>query len=185
MDFLTEHVTKGSRVRMALRWTLGLWLFVVAARSLFQIEEGSYPGIFMTALFAFAKGILGIILIAPELANWLATPLTRMIDSIYLPGGKETCPPLDYRLADYYRTTGQHDEARARYREIVSHYPREGKAYGWLYYLTAYRKMDLRAAGKILRKARRSLRKEAEWEAFKGVVREAVANEGRVVLPPK
>ncbi len=185
MDFLTEHVTVGGRVRMFLRWGLGLWLIVAAARALFALEEGSMPGIFATALFAFAKGILGIILIAPEVANWLASPLTRVIDSIYLPGGKEAHPPLDYRLADYYRTAGQHDEALAHYHEIVSHYPREGRAFGWLYYLTAYRQRDMKAAGRILRKARRRLLGRSGWEEFKNVVRAAVASGGRGDDAPK
>lgn len=185
MDFLTEHVTVASRVRMALRWAMGLWLIGTAARGLFDIESGSHLGVFGTALIASGKGIFGIVLISPEVANWAATPLTRLIDSIYLPGGTEAHPPLDYRLADYYRTSGQVGEAVDHYREITRHYPQEGRAFGHLYFLTAYRMKDRRTAGKILRKARRRLRGRAGWEEFKRVVHEAIEAGGRVASDPK
>ncbi len=174
MDFLTEHVTVASRVRMALRWGLGLWLIASAGRGLWAISNGSQLEVFATSLFAMAKGIFGVILISPDLATWAASPLLRWIDSIYLCGDVEGRPPLDYRLADYYRTTGQYGEAIDYYREITHHYPKEAKALGWLYYLLAFRTKELRAAKGVLRKARWRLRGRDGWEEFKTVVREAV-----------
>ena len=161
---------------LALRWGLGLWLIVSAGRSLAVISSGSQLEVFATSLFALAKGIFGVILLSPDLAAWAASPLLRWIDSIYLCGDVEGRPPLDYRLADYYRTTGQVGEAIGYYREIARHYPAEAKALGWLYYLLAFRTKELRAAKRVLRKARRHLRGRDGWEEFKTVVREAARN---------
>jgi hypothetical protein len=169
MDILEESVTTASRIRLWIRWALGLWLIYLCVRGLSSIKPEGHMETFASSLFAFAKGIMGVILIAPSLANYAARPILNWIDSIYLPSDEESKPPLDYKLPDYYRKTRQTDLAIERYAEIIRYYPKEATAYAWLYVLVG--KKDPKEAKRILNRAHRRLYRTSGWERFREIVR--------------
>ncbi len=72
------------------------------------------------------------IIMSWNIAQWLARPFLRFIDSIYLPGGHSNKPPLSYDLPLYYERHFQGEEAAAAYEEIIHHYPEERRAYAGL-----------------------------------------------------
>ena len=71
--------------------------------------------------------VVAAVCIFPEVMAALAAPMTRWIDSIYLPGGRPEPAPLSYRLVRYYQVTQQYDLAVAEYQRILADYPGEGR----------------------------------------------------------
>ena len=121
------------------------------------IAQSSPIGMAGFLLFAAAAMILGAIILSPDLAKLAARPFTSFIDSIYLPGGREKKPPLDYRKADLHRKRAQYEKAEEAYGEIIHFYPEELRAY--MSMVEVYLELeDPKAAEIILAKAHRKLR---------------------------
>jgi len=173
MNFGYENSTPGERITSAICGFLGLALLAWCVTDFVSItnEGGSHLSIFANSLFAFAKGIAGIIILAPSLTRWALSPAFRCIDWIYCPGGYAKRPPLDYRLADHYRKERKFDQAIERYSEIIRYYPKEISAHAWLFVLTSQTRGSRQARG-VYRYARRRLRKAHDWKTFETLVSE-------------
>ena len=151
-----------SILKAGSRWLVGLWLIWLCVKGLTNAMQSDMLEAAGKALVAFASGIAGVLLIAPVFAPLAARPFVAFIESIYLPGGHASRPPLDYKLADHYRKTRKIDEAIAEYARIVRYYPDEVVAHARLYQLLAEEKGDTKAARRAHHRAERALRHRAE-----------------------
>ncbi len=115
-----------------------VWAFIDLA-VLFAKAPGMATA-FGLCLFAFAKMLLGAIILAPTLANWISIPIFAWVDSIYRPGGYNRKPPLCYRLGEQYIREKKYDLALVEYRDITRYYPKEIRAAATLYLL--YKQTD-------------------------------------------
>ncbi|MDF1851787.1 MAG: tetratricopeptide repeat protein [Verrucomicrobiales bacterium] len=173
MNFGHQNTTPGERISSIVSGIIALALIAWCVTDFVSISTkgGSQLSIFANALFAFAKGIAGVIIAAPSLARWALSPAFRCIDWIYSPGGYAKRPPLDYRLANLYRNERKFDQAIERYSEIIRYYPKEVSAHAWLFVLISQTRGS-RKARKVYRSARRRLRKADDWKKFKTLVSE-------------
>jgi hypothetical protein len=82
---------------------------------------------------AFLHGLiammLAFVLVSTDIAELLASPILKFIDSVYLPGGNGAKPPLSYELPIYYERYFRSEEALAAYQAIMKHYPKQINAY--------------------------------------------------------
>ncbi len=177
MNFSYQNITLGDRVSSVVSCFLGIGLLAWCVTDFYKItsQGGSQLAIFGRSLLAFAQGIAGIILLAPTLTRWFMTPAFRMVDLIYCPGGYAKRPPLDYRLADYYRTTRQFDLAIERYETIVYYYPQEAAAHAWLCVIVDRIQKGKLRSRRVFGRARRSLRKRESWKEFRAIAKQGKA----------
>lgn len=173
MNFNHQNSTLGEKVSSLIcaLFAIGLLGWCVMDFVAIATKGGSQMMIFASALLAFAKGIAGIILVAPSLTRWALGPAFRCIDWIYSPGGYNRRPPLDYRLAELYRRERKFDEALERYSEIVRYYPREVSAHAWRYVILD-QTSQRRKARAAQRRARRCLRTPGAFEQFLQMISE-------------
>ncbi len=92
------------------RWPISAALLVAALRFFRVAGESEILGQFANSLFGMAALIAAVVVIAPAVIPWAATPLLRLLDSVYLPRNWDP-PPLDYKLARFYRRRERLDEA--------------------------------------------------------------------------
>ena len=165
-----------STVWLLWRVFIALVLVKFAIDAVWASTSKSYMGAFGILLVAAALFVTAAIVVSPDLAGLAARPFTSFIDSIYLPGGSEKKPPLDYNLARLYERRGQLELAEVEYARILRYYPRELDAYFGL--AEIYLKLkDGKAAEKVLDKAARRFRKDAELEGVIGKERERILAE--------
>lgn len=92
-----------------------------------------FAGVSVSPAHAFLWGLVVMVaafaFISFDVATWLASPLLRFIDSLYLPGGKETKVPLKYDLPLYYERHFRGEEALAAYEALIKAYPDQINAY--------------------------------------------------------
>ena len=142
------------------------------------IAQGSPIAMAGTLLFAAAAFILAAIILSPDLAKVVSRPLTSFIDSIYLPGGREKKPPLDYRKAELYIRRSQFEKAEEVLADIIRHYPEELRAYLAMAEVCLELE-DKKAAEVVLAKAHKKLHHDATaLEAIKRA-REKVLESGQ------
>ena len=97
--------------------------------------------------------LVSVVIVARDLAPWLAAPLSALIDSIYLGSERNLRPPLDYRLAEFYVRHGRTDDALEEYARLIGHHPRDLRSYrDAIGYALAQGRSDL--ARRWFRKAR-------------------------------
>jgi len=112
------------------RWLLAAALLFGAYR--FGIRALSYASIgpaLVYLLFAAAQLVSSVILIAPELAHYVAGIISKPFTSLFLPDEKFSRPPLSYILARKYAREMRYQEAVEEYLQIIKHYPREREPY--------------------------------------------------------
>jgi len=105
------------------------------------------------SLFGFASLISAAIVVAPEMASWIATPFIRVIDNIYFPQTSDP-PPVNYTLAHFYREQFRYHLALQEYNKIISFHPFELKAYTEGIQ-TAFEANDQKSARKFFRRGHR------------------------------
>lgn len=98
----------------------GLMTWVNGAKSDFS------PLFFLEGLAAMLAAFL---LVATDIARWLASPFLRYIDSIYMPAAKNEKAPLTYDLPLYYERHLRSEEALEAYEAIIKAYPDQINAY--------------------------------------------------------
>lgn len=146
-----------------IRWPLGISAVVVSFRLAAKVVRGG--GGFAEVgplLLAVVLLIVAAVCLFPEVARAVALPVTRWIDSIYLPGGRPERAPLSFRLADYYEKTLQWERAVEEYQRILEDYPEEPEAYARLVRVLVAQLDDRRAARRWLK---RGLRRISEPQA--------------------
>ena len=113
--------------RTWIRWSIGAsavaGAFAVGFRS--TVGGTDVGGLWFGALLL----VVAAVCVFPEVIAAVAAPMSRWVDSLYLPGGKPDPAPLNYRLVRYYQVTRQYDLAVAEYRRILVDYPDEMEAY--------------------------------------------------------
>jgi hypothetical protein len=120
-------------------------------------ESGSYGSAMASSLFGFALAITGVVLAAPELVMWAASPIWRFITGIVFPDDQFDRPPVNYALPRSYRGRLRSEDAIAEYLKITHYHPQQ---------LTAYKEClevmfevgDLQAARKLRARGLRKLR---------------------------
>lgn len=165
----------------AVRILLGLALVAKGLEMLGAVSRGGagYPAAFGGALFGFAVLIAGALVLAPSLAVWAASPFTRFVDSIYLPGGRAAeKPEPNYRLADHYYQLGQDRLAIAEYEKIVRYHPAETPAYVALIDLWANRRGEPGRATKLYRRGLRRARSREARDQLRAAFRSSRAGRG-------
>ena len=90
-------------------------------------DETNWAAIFGKSLFGLAAMISGVLLIAPECVGWVLTPLTGLLDRIFLPTESDP-PPLDYTLARLYGGQLRYEEACEEYAKILHYHPEQFSA---------------------------------------------------------
>ena len=117
-------------MKLLLRWLL-FPLFIYSAVRLFQKAlnySACIPLALAYLLCSFALLIFAALVVAPEMASWIATPFCRFIDNIYFPNTSDT-PPVDYTLAQLYRKQWKYNIALQEYNKIIHYHPFELNAY--------------------------------------------------------
>jgi len=164
----------GESAKRWVRWTVGAAALVAA----FSIGARAAKGVGGVGATWF--GVLLIVVVAvcifPEVMAVLAAPITRWIDSLYLPGGRPEPPPLNYRLVRYYQLTQQYDLAVAEYQRILADYPEEAEAYLGLVRLLVSEFNDTRAARRWLKRGLRRI-------GSSGACAELSENFGYLLMP--
>ena len=149
----------GDSAKRWTRWAIGAAALVAA----FSIGARAAKGV--GGVGAIWLGVLLIVVAAvcvfPEVMSALAAPITRWIDSLYLPGGRPEPPPLSYRLVRYYQLTQQWDLAVAEYQRILRDYPGEAEAYAGMVGLLVDEINDRRAARRWLKRGLRRVASRA------------------------
>jgi hypothetical protein len=82
-----------------------------------------------SAIFSVASFVIAVFLMAPETAFRAAEVFSRPFVAILFPSEHFSRPPLNYRLARYYRDMKRWDDAARQYRKIIRYYPKERDAY--------------------------------------------------------
>ena len=114
---------------VTLRWFVGICFELGALKLLIGATRAAdYMSGFAGAVFGFSALITGVLILAPELTEWLATPVHRAINSLIFPGGS-IVPPADYTLARLYRKQWRYRESVEEYFKILEYHPKELTAY--------------------------------------------------------
>jgi hypothetical protein len=114
---------------VTFRWFVGICFELGALKLLIgATRASSYMSGFAGAIFGISALITGVLILAPELTEWLATPVHRGINSLIFPGGS-IVPPPDYTLARLYRKQWRYRESVEEYFKILEYHPEELTAY--------------------------------------------------------
>ena len=111
------------------RWRWGLFVGGTAFGLYFW-----FAGVKNDPAQAFLNGLIimtiSFTLVATNVAELIASPLTNFIDSIYLPGGNWGKAPLKYELPIYYERHFRGEDAAVAYEAIIKSHPNQIHAYG-------------------------------------------------------
>lgn len=115
------------------RWIIGVAMITKGAAMLVKSAAGSsdggYAGAMAYALLSFALIILGLLLIARDITQWITTPIWRFISGIIFPDEKFERPRVNYALPRGYRQRFRPEDAIEHYLDIIRHHPQELDAY--------------------------------------------------------
>ena len=118
-----------SRVGIAVRWLLAVWLAVSAFRALAGAAS-------VGSLIASPQVLLGIalmlgafLLVAPEFVIPICDWFGSLFENIIYPSEQFSKPELSYVLARFYRQQLRFEESTYEYEEIIHYYPEERPAY--------------------------------------------------------
>ena len=145
-----------------IRWPIGLVALAFAFKSAFRVAQSGGMFSIGPLLFSVALLIFAAICICPEFVRAVSAPMTRWIDSIYLPGGRPDRAPLSFRLADYYVQTWQYELAAAEYERMLYDYPEEVEVYRGLVKTLDDGLGDKRTARRWLKRGLRRVQDEGE-----------------------
>ncbi len=165
------------------RWRWGLCAAGIALGAVIWFHGvKDDPGhAFFHGLFAMT---ISFFLVSASVAEWLASPLLRFIDSIYLPGSHGGKPPLSYELPIYYERYFRGDEALEAYLAIIKHYPRQINAYAGAIRVCEQQLDDPAQARQWRRVAERSFGREAVQKAVAKTANEWYAEKIKSNFPP-
>ena len=135
-----------------IRWLFGVGLLGLAYH---YATTGYEYGQFGRILGGAGLFVLGILFLWKTIFHLATRPLTRLVDSLFFPGGKLGKPLLNLKLPAYYINEGRYDEALVEYRKTLKHYPDEIEAYEKTIWLLHDVFQDKSAAEKLIRKAKR------------------------------
>ena len=136
------------------RWRWGLFGAGVALGLVIWLTGAKVdPG--HAFLFGLGAMSYAFLLISTDVAAWLATPVLKFIDSIYLPGAHSKKAPLAYELPIYYERHFRSEEALAAYLAIIRNYPRQINAYAGAIRVCRNQLHDSSKASHWLREAER------------------------------
>lgn len=82
-----------------------------------------------TGLVSFAFLVAGAVLLAPSLVPWVASPLLRFAESIYLGSHAIERPPLTYEVAERRIREHRWQDAAAEFERIAYWHPTEERAW--------------------------------------------------------
>jgi tetratricopeptide (TPR) repeat protein len=135
-----------------IRWLFGFGLLGLS----YHFTTTGYEGEDMLLVLAGAGlFLLGIVFLWKTIFYLATRPLTRMVDSLFFPGGKLAKPLLNLKLPAYYINEGRYEEALAEYRKILKHYPDEAEAYEKTIWLLHEIFEDPSGARSLIRRAKR------------------------------
>ncbi|HQZ26910.1 MAG TPA: hypothetical protein PK648_02080 [Verrucomicrobiales bacterium] len=137
--------------------TLIRWLFGVGFLGLsYRLATVGYLHTdFAEVLAGVLCFVIGICFLWETIFHIATRPLTKMVDSLFFPGGKLSRPVLNLKLPAYYINEGRYEEALSEYQKILKYYPDEPEPYEkaiWLY-LDVF--ASPREARKLHRRAKR------------------------------
>lgn len=135
-----------------IRWLFGVGLLGLSYHFATTGYENMQFGRILSGAGLFVAGILFLWKTIFHLAT---RPLTRLVDSLFFPGGKLGKPLLNLKLPAYYINEGRYEEALTEYRKILKHYPDEIEAYEKTIWLLHDVFQDTGAAEKLIRQAKR------------------------------
>jgi tetratricopeptide (TPR) repeat protein len=116
-----------------IRWLFGVGFLGLAYR---MATVGYLHTNFAEVLGGVLCFVVGICFLWKTIFHLATLPLTRMVDSLFFPGGKLSKPLLNLKLPAYYINEGRYDEALIEYQKILKYYPDEAEAYEkaiWLF----------------------------------------------------
>ena len=117
------------RPTVAVRWGVAGLLasggVFVLVRMFYRVGDGA--PLIGRSMLSLAGLFLGAILVAPEFARWVASPITNLIDSVLLPS-ETILPPVDFKLARFYGQSLRYDEACEEYEKILLYHPDNAEA---------------------------------------------------------
>ncbi len=111
------------------RWRWGLFVGGMAF-GLYLWFTGAKEAPIQVFLNGLVVMSISFFLVATNVAEFVALPFTRFIDSLYLPGGKPDKSPLKYELPIYYERHFRSEEAADAYEAIIKSDPTQIHAYG-------------------------------------------------------
>jgi tetratricopeptide (TPR) repeat protein len=135
-----------------IRWLFGVGLLGLAYD---MATTGYEDERFARILAGAGLFVLGILFLWKTIFHLATRPLTRLVDSIFFPGGKLGKPLLNLKLPAYYINEGRYSEALAEYRKVLKHYPNEVEAYEKAIWLLHDVFRDKSAAENLIRRARK------------------------------
>lgn len=135
-----------------IRWLFGVGLLGL---SYHYATTGYEDGQFGRILGGAGLFVLGILFLWRTIFHLATRPLTRLVDSLFFPGGKLGKPLLNLKLPAYYINEGRYEEALAEYRKILKYYPDEIEAYEKTIWLLHDVFDDARGAEKLIRRAKK------------------------------
>ena len=105
------------------------WAAMIWGRAEKDYAQDGPLGGFATGLFGFAFLVAGTILLVPSLVPWVASPLLRFVDSIYLGSHNVEPPPLTYEVAERRIREGRWQDAATEFERIAYWHPGEERAW--------------------------------------------------------
>jgi hypothetical protein len=116
---------------------IGVWVWVIwwkiGIGGRLSGEDGgsaaAMGGGFGLGLVSFGCLVFGVVLLAPPLVPWVAAPLLRFIDSVYIGGHEIERPRLTYEVAERLLRERRWEAAAGEFERIAYWHPREERAW--------------------------------------------------------
>jgi hypothetical protein len=113
---------------------IGVWMWMIWVKLGVSGAIGGDSAAVMGAglgwgLAAFGCLVLGAVLLAPSLVQWVAWPFFRFIDSVYLGTHRIERPPLNYDTAERLLRERRWQDAGAEFERIAYWHPEEERAW--------------------------------------------------------
>jgi hypothetical protein len=80
-------------------------------------------------LVCFLMLVVGVVMMSPVVAPWVAGPLLRWIDGVYLGGSSIERPPLTFVVAERRMLEGRFADAAIEFERLAHWHPREVRPY--------------------------------------------------------
>lgn len=148
-------------LKTLVRWCTAVGLLGLAIH-IVRGTEGQGIGAMGAVTVGVAFLVMGGLLFFPEGIRLFVSPLTKLAEGLYFPGGKLDKPVLSYTLPEFYRKQHRYPEALERYDFILDHYPRELRAWLGAIDVLALHLKDWPRAQRYRERAERKLRHDPE-----------------------
>lgn len=156
----------GQRIRQIVRWIIAIGLICCLTIPII--------GVFIM--------VLGVILIAPDIAGWLSIPAGNFL----WPGHNTPERKPAYSAAEAHTINGRFAEAEQEYEQIISDFPDEIRPHTALIIIAIVELYDLERAEEYYRRGLEMLKDPAAREELTQAYQHYLKNAGRYVrIPPR